>query len=193
MNIFKRLAAYCFQRKQAAPRKEDEVSSQVQTEPSAEQCCKYVKLGQAEYPLFEPYPLMQFYSIYMAYKMRGASIVQISQIELLNLRDPRSKKLLATVWAVKTEDGYVWGEVGACDVNFSEFCAFSYEPTETLELPVKKLEKSTIVAECRYQNQKVAVIRLFEESDEGKERKQIKHFKLFCSLEKAAKYAEDRK
>ena len=34
---------------------------------------------------------------------------------------------------------------------------------------------------------------LFEESDEGKERKQIKHFKLFCSLGKAAKYAEDRK
>lgn len=193
MNIFKRLAAYCFQRKQAAPRKEDEVSSQVQTEPSTEQCCKYVKLGQAEYPLFAPYSLMQFYSIYMVYKMRSASIVQISQVELLNLHDPRSKKLLATVWAVKTDDGYVWGKIGAREVNFSEFCAFSYEPTETFELPVKKLEKGLIVAQCRYQNQKVAVVRLFEENDEGTERKQIKHFRLFCSLEKAAKYVEDRK
>lgn len=192
MEIFKKIADFFTKKERTA--QEEPVTTTAPT-TSEERACKVRKLGQTEIPLFTPQPLMQWYGMFQAMETTQAySIVTISQIEMLDLFNPLTSAFIATVFAIKNDKQFIWGELGTQTIHASDEDAFIYRRTKTFRILLKKNKKDSIKAICKYKEEKIIVTSLIREDNtppvDSDREVFIKCPLTPCSLDKAAKFAE---
>lgn len=191
MKIFKKIADIFTKKERTA--QETPVTT-VPPTTSKEKACKVRELGKTEMPLFIPQPLMQWYGIFQASNTLRPSVVNISQIEVLDLFNPLTSAFIATVFAIKNDTQFFWGEIGTETIYASEEDAFIYKRATNFRILLKKNEKNSIKAICRYKKGEIIVTSFIRENNTppvDSDREQlILCPKAPCSLDAAAKFAE---
>ena len=194
MKIFKKIADFFTKKERTAQKQEEPVTTTAPT-TSEERACRVRQLGETETPLFIPQPLMQWYGIFQAMNSpKDYSIVNISQVEMLDLFNPLTSAFLATVFALKNDKQFIWGEVGTRTVYISDEDAFIYKRATNFRLLLKKNEKDSIMAVCRYKEGEIIVTSLIRQNntppvDSDKE-VFIECPLTPCNLKSAAEFAE---
>ena len=192
MEIFKKIANFFTKKERTA--QEKPVTTTAPT-TSEEKACKVKKLGKTDIPLFIPQPLMQWYGMFQAMETQTPSVVTISQIEMLDLFNPLSSAFIATVFAIKSDKQFIWGELGTQTIYASDEDAFIYKRTQNFRIPLKKNEKDSIKAVCKYKGGKVIATSLIRENNTppvDSDREQLIKCPLTpCSLDIIAKFAEE--
>lgn len=192
MRIFKKIADFFAKEERTV--QEEPVTTTAPT-TSEERACKVKELGKTEIPLFIPQPLMQWYGIFQAMETTQAySIVTISQIEMLDLFNPLTSAFIATVFAIKNDKQFIWGELGTQTVYASDEDAFIYRRAKNFRILLKKNKRDSIKAVCQYKGSEIIVIALIREDNtppvDSDREVFIKCPLTPCSLDKAAKFAE---
>lgn len=193
MEIFKKIAKFFAGEERTAPQEPEPVTMVAPT-TSKERACKVKKLGETEVPLFIPQALMQWYGLYQALNTGKPSFVDISQVEMLELFNPLSSAFVATAFALKSDNKFIWGEVGTRTVYASEEDAFIYKRAATFRILMKKNETTSIKAICRYEKDRIVVDALIRETFSpplDSDNEQFIPFPLApCNLSTAAKFIE---
>ena len=177
----------CFHKKHA----EKEISaSEPVNNPKAESkdACCFTELGLAEYPLFTPQPLMQFYAMYKTYQTLSPTTANIGQVQLLELWHPQKEQCMATVFAIKDEDVYLWGEIASQKVKLSSDTAFIYKPVDRFEVPMCRYsDGSRVMARCKYNKGSIKVVEIYQQHPDGKKEKM--HCSVLpCTLREALEF-----
>ena len=191
MKIFKKIPNFFTKKERTA--QEEPVTTTAPT-TSEERACLVRKLGQTDIPMFTPQPLMQWYSMFQAMNTQRPSVVNISQIEALDLFNPLTSAFIATVFAVKNDKQFIWGELGTQTVHASDEDAFIYRRAKNFRILLKKNKKDSIKAVCQYKGSEIIVIALIREDNtppvDSDREELIKLPHAPCSLAAAVKFAE---
>lgn len=190
MKLLKKIAEFFTGKERTAQKEQEPTGSE--TTNSSETACMVSDYGTTENPLFAPQPLLSWYVLQKAFSSRGAVCGDISQVKLLDLFHPLTKKFITTVFAIKDKKGYFWGEIGTDAIYFSEKDAFIYRPAKTFRVFLCPRQKKRIVAICRYKKYQIIVEKLIEEPDTSSTNADTENIipcpLLPCSLHKAAEF-----
>lgn len=192
MKLLKKIAEFFTGKERTAQKEQEPTSSE--TTNSSETACMVSDYGTTGNPLFAPQPLLSWYVLQKAFSSGGAVCGDISQVKLLDLFHPLTKEFITTVFAIKDEKGYFWGEIGTDAIYFSEKDAFIYRPSKIFRVYLHAPHKRRIAAVCKYKKHQIIVEDLIEELDTPPTDADLENIIpcpfLPCSLHKAAEFVE---